>query len=90
MSDRNDTVIPFRRPRKSRRSRWTQPGAYGAKARPWWKQVTPILVVVPLAAFAAVLLWPSAAPALPETAAAEGRHDDDQPARSLGFAARQE
>ena len=70
MSDRNDTVIPFRRPRKSRRSRWTQPGAYGAKARPWWKQVTPILVVAPLAAFATVLLWPSAAPALPEEAAA--------------------
>src|SRR5688572_13552161 len=65
MDDRDDKVVPFGRPR----SRWTRPGAYRAKSRPWWRQVTPVMVVAPLAVFATVLLWPSAAPALPESTA---------------------
>ena len=70
MADRDDTVVPFRRPRNRwpRRSPWTKASAYGGSARPWWKRVSPVMVVLPLAAFTAALVWPSSAPAGPETA----------------------
>ena len=56
------TVVPWRRP---------------APRRPWWRQFTPIMVALPLAAFAAVLLWPAGWPSggaleLPRAGAQDG------------------
>jgi endonuclease YncB( thermonuclease family) len=72
MARRTSTVVPFRRPRNpgSRHSPWAKASANGVAARPWWKQVTPVMIVLPVAAFALVLMWPAAAPAVPEATAA--------------------
>lgn len=50
-------VSPFR-PRR----RWTRAGDYGVPARArrrraWWREVSPIMVILPLAAFTAVFTW---------------------------------
>lgn len=47
------------------RQKWTRAGDYGVKTRRmrrwWWRwpRLSPILVMLPLAAFTAVLVWPS-------------------------------
>ena len=44
MAHPRDTLLPFRRTPK----------------RPWWREVSPITVALPLAAFTAVFVWPTA------------------------------
>lgn len=49
-----ENVVPFRKPR-----RWTRGSDYGADDRPAaWRRVSPIMIMLPLAAFTAVFVWP--------------------------------
>src|SRR5687768_1103878 len=52
MAIRRDNVLPFRRAKRFTRAR-----DYGAKERPWWRRVSPIMVMLPLGAFTGVFLF---------------------------------
>ena len=60
-------VVPFRRS-------WTRASDYRV---PWWKQFSPVMVVLPLAAFTAVFLWDGPTPAFGFGAPAASAADRD-------------
>ena len=55
-------MIQLHRPQAARR--WTRASDYRAPARPWLKRVTPVVVMLPLAALTAVFVWDGPPPAL--------------------------